>query len=280
MPAIESPPATAQKRLMFRGGTLALWDRPGTEMPFVLIHGNSCSKESFRKLFESAALARHRLIALDLPGCGESDNALNPEETYSLSGLAAAALAVVDGLGLKRYALVGWSLGGHLAIEAMRQGATPAGVVLSGTPPCGPDPAEIAATFLLVPGSEALSLEHPSREQLASFLSAAYAPLAPSAEQAAAAARADGRLRHYFFENVFASPNSEPQRKTVANWRGPIALIQGRHEPFFDAAKLEELEWGNLWRGSTQWIEGAGHAPFVSHAEEYGIVLQELAAEL
>ena len=280
MSAMRPPPATIEKRLPFRGGAVALWDRPGDAMPFVLIHGNSCSKESFRPLFASAALARHRLIALDLPGCGESGDALDPQATYCLPGLAEAAIAVVNALGLKSYVVVGWSLGGHLAIEMMLHGATPAGVVLSGTPPCGPDPAELAATFLAVEGSEVMSTEHPTPEQIAAFLKIVYAPLAPSAAQSVDTARADGRMRRHFFEYVFANPHLEPQRTTVANWPGPIALVQGRHEPFFVPAKLEELRWGNLWRGKTQWIEGAGHAPFVSHTEDYALVLQDFARDV
>lgn len=279
MPSIP-PPAAKDIRLQHNGDAIALWDRPGEDIPFVLIHGNSCSKEAFRALFEEPALARHRLIAFDLPGCGDSTDASAPQQTYCLPGLAEAAMTVVREARLARYVLVGWSLGGHLAIEMLLHGAEPAGIVLSGTPPCGPDPAELAATFLPVAGSEVMSTEHPTPEQIANFLKIVYAPLPASPAQAAATARADGRLRRHFFEYVFANPHLEPQRTTVANWPGPIALVQGRGEPFFVPEKLEELKWGNLWRGKTQWIEGAGHAPFVSHPGEYARVLREFAGEL
>ncbi|MEI9994605.1 MAG: alpha/beta hydrolase [Rhizomicrobium sp.] len=275
-----APAHTNTVRLAHRGDGIAAWDRDGDALPFVLIHGNSCSKEAFRPLFESTALARHRLVALDLPGCGESADARAPQETYNLPGLAEAVVAVVNALGLTRYALVGWSLGGHVAIEALLHGAEPAGLVLTGTPPCGPDPAEIAATFLPVAGSEVMSMEHPSAAQIAAFLEIVYAPSLPNAAQAAAAARADGRLRRHFFEYVFANPHLEPQRVTVARWPRPIALVQGRQEVFFDPAKLDALRWGNLWRGGTQWIENAGHAPFVSQTEAYAQVLRAFAGEM
>lgn len=280
MPRLAPPPETKELRLAISGNDIALWDRPGAELPIVLIHGNTTSKEVFRALFESSGLAGHRLIALDLPGCGDSRDAGAPDETYTLPGLGGAVTQVAKALGLARYVLVGWSLGGHIAIEAILHGASPDGIVLTGTPPCGPDAAEIAATFLPAPGSEVMSLEHPTPEQFAAFLKTVYAPLAPSAAMAEAAARADGRLRKRFFEFVFTHPELEPQRTTVARWKRPIALVQGRDEPFFDPAKVEQLAFGNLWRGATQWIDGAGHAPFVSHPDDYARMLKEFADDL
>ncbi|MEI9888932.1 MAG: alpha/beta hydrolase [Rhizomicrobium sp.] len=274
------PSRTRTSRLTHGGDAIAVWDRPGDAMPFVFVHGNSCSREAFRPLFESAALARHRLVALDLPGCGESADAAAPQATYTLPGLADAVLAVTGALGVERHVLVGWSLGGHLGIEMMLHGATPDGIVLTGTPPCGPDPAEIAATFLPAEGAEVMSMEHPAPEQIAAFLKTVYAPAAPNAALVAATERADGRMRRRFFEYIFANPHLEPQRVTVANWQGPVALIQGRHEPFFEPAKLDELRWGNLWRGRTQWIDGAGHAPFFSHPDDYARVLTAFAGDL
>ncbi|HEY0106453.1 MAG TPA: alpha/beta hydrolase [Rhizomicrobium sp.] len=276
-----SPPAgTEDRRIAVRGDTLAVWDRPGDRLPFVLLHGNGCSKEAFRALFDADALAEHRLVAFDLPGCGQSSDAAAPETTYSLPGLADLAVDAVAALGVGRHVLLGWSLGGHVAIETILHGSRAAGIVLTGTPPCGPDPAEIGATFLPVPGAEFMTAENPSAETRAAFAKTVYAPAAPGAALAQACERADGKLRKYFFGYVFAHPELEPQRMTVANWPRPIALVQGPHEPFFDPKALDGMAWGNLWRGGTQWIEGAGHAPHVSHPQTYARVLAAFAEDL
>jgi pimeloyl-ACP methyl ester carboxylesterase len=276
-----TPPTGAQDlRLTIGGDVIAIWDRPGPDLPVVLVHGNGASKEAFRGLFDAKALARHRLIALDMPGCGESADAHAPHETYTLPGLSAAVMGVVKALGLARYILAGWSLGGHVAIQTVVDGAMPDGIVLTGTPPCGPDAAEIAQTFLPVPGAEFISAENPSAETRATFLKTVYAPATANAALVRAAERADGRLRHRFFEHIFQHPELEPQRTTIARWPHPFALIQGQLEPFFDAAAQDKLAWKNLWRGGTQWIEGAGHAPFVSHPEEYARALAAFAADL
>jgi pimeloyl-ACP methyl ester carboxylesterase len=269
-----------EHKLSINGDIVALWDRPGRALPIVMIHGNSCSKECFRPLFKSAALADHRLIAFDFPGCGASSDAHDPDETYTMPGLGRLIVAVIRELRLEHYVLLGWSLGGHLAIQMLLNGGEPDGIVLTGTPPCGPDPAELAATFLPVMGSEMMSMENPPPETRAAFLKIVYAPSEPSAEARAALDRSDGRLRNRLFAHFLATPDLEPQRTTIARWPRPFALIQGRDDPFFESAKVDDLCWGNLWRGGTQWIAGAGHAPFITKPDEYARLVKAFADDL
>ena len=269
-----------EHKLVIDGDDIALWDRSGNGLPIVLIHGNSCAKECFRPLFESAALAEHRLIAFDLPGCGASSDAHDPDQTYTMPGLGHVIAAILKALELEHFIVVGWSMGGHLAIQSLLNGAEPDGIVLTGTPPCGPDPAEIASTFLPVPGSEMMSMESPPAETRAAFLKIVYAPAEPTDQARAAVDRSDGRLRRRMFEHIFATPDLEPQRTTVARWPLPFALLQGRDEPFFAPEKLDNLTWGNLWRGCTQWIDGAGHAPFISHPEDYARLVKAFADDV
>lgn len=262
------------------GDDIALLDRSGDALPLIFIHGNSVSKECFGGLFDAPVLAGNRLIAFDLPGCGASSDARNPQGTYTLPGLGRLLVSIIKALELDRYVLVGWSLGGHLAIQSLLNGAQPEGIVLTGTPPCGPDPTEIAATFLPVAGSEMMSMENPTDEQRAAFARLVCAPSEPSADMLMAVERSDGRLRKRLFEHIFATPDMEPQRTTIARWTQPFALIQGRDEPFFDPAALDHLRWGRLWRGGTQWIEGAGHAPFITKPGGYAGLLKAFADEV
>ena len=274
------PPATRAQRTSVLSDDISFWDRPGTALPIVLVHGNSLSKEAFRRLFDAPALREHRLMAFDLPGCGESENAHEPDVRYTLPGLGDFVVEAVRAAGVARFILVGWSLGGHIAIETLLHGIKPDGVVLSGTPPCGPDPAEIAATFLPVAGSEVMSMETPTPDQMDAFLSLALAPSIASAALRAHAMRSDGRLRSRLFAHIFATPDLEPQRATVAQWPGPIALIQGRDDPFFRPAELDGLQWGHLWRGATQWVENAGHAPFLTQPDAYARLLRDFADDI
>jgi pimeloyl-ACP methyl ester carboxylesterase len=85
----------------------------GEGPPLVMLHGLGGTKTSF--LPTVAALAeRHRLIAVDLPGFGDSDK---PIGDYDAPFFAQRIEALLDALQLPRTHLLGHSLGGRVAIE-------------------------------------------------------------------------------------------------------------------------------------------------------------------
>lgn len=86
--------------------------RAGEGPPLLLIHGWGASSRYWLGAF--ALLAEHHdLIALDLPGFGDSPPAGGPT---SLASLTAAALALCEQLALERLAVAGHSLGGGVAL--------------------------------------------------------------------------------------------------------------------------------------------------------------------
>jgi pimeloyl-ACP methyl ester carboxylesterase len=86
----------------------------GTGSPVVCLHGLGGTKASF--LPTVAALSeRHRVIALDLPGFGESEKpVLAP---YDASYFADAVVDLLDALEIERADLIGNSMGGRISIE-------------------------------------------------------------------------------------------------------------------------------------------------------------------
>jgi pimeloyl-ACP methyl ester carboxylesterase len=87
----------------------------GTGAPVVAIHGLGASKASF--LATVAALApRFRVIAIDLPGFGDSDKPVGAP--YDARYFAGAVVELLDALGIDRAHLIGNSLGGRVALEA------------------------------------------------------------------------------------------------------------------------------------------------------------------
>lgn len=280
-----TPTNTTKNYCQIGVNKIAFWHRPAQakspDSPaptLVFVHGNSASKAAFRALFESESLKHLTLFALDLPGCGESDNAAHAAAEYNMPALAKTIMGFVEHLSFEKYYLLGWSLGGHLCIEALARGAIPQGVILTGTPPCGPALAEVGVIFLPVVGAEVTGMVDATPAQLETFATTMFAPSLPSAEMLAAVNRADGRLRGGIFEYLIGHQDEKPQRQTIAETKTPIALIQGTNEPFFDPKLVDKLIYGNLWRGATQWIDGAGHAPFIDSPEEYAKLIAEFVS--
>jgi pimeloyl-ACP methyl ester carboxylesterase len=86
----------------------------GSGPPVLAIHGLGATKGSF--LPTVAALGRHfRVIALDLPGFGDSDKPIGA--SYDARFFARAVIDLLDALALERAHLIGNSLGGRVALE-------------------------------------------------------------------------------------------------------------------------------------------------------------------
>ncbi len=86
----------------------------GTGPPVLSIHGLGATKGSF--LPTVAALAdRFRVIAMDLPGFGDSDKPIGAP--YDARFFADAIIDLMDALELERADLIGNSLGGRIALE-------------------------------------------------------------------------------------------------------------------------------------------------------------------
>lgn len=104
----------------------------GDEGPnLVLIHGIGGAVNVWRKQFEGLAHT-HRVLAVDLPGCGRSAiPPLYPPDTLRL--LAAAVRGVMQAAGMASATIVGSSLGGAVAVEfAFRWPELAASLVLIG----------------------------------------------------------------------------------------------------------------------------------------------------
>ena len=86
----------------------------GSGDPVICLHGLGGTKASF--LPTTAALADyHRVIAMDLPGFGDSGKPLRA--AYDAPFFAKSVIGLLDELGIERAHLVGNSMGGRVAIE-------------------------------------------------------------------------------------------------------------------------------------------------------------------
>lgn len=131
-----------------------IYKSPGTKGPGVLfIHGNSSSSRAYIKQQVSALGLTHKLFFMDLPGFGRASK-VNPSLPFPVDsagmpvgfpeyqvGLVEAIIRVANDPQVNAKVLVGWSLGGDLALLAQGTGALPntKGIMMFGTAPTGAD---------------------------------------------------------------------------------------------------------------------------------------------
>ncbi len=238
-------------------GAIAVRESEGTGVPVVMIHGNSSSSAVFRNQIEG--IGRHyRIIAPDLPGHGDSSDALEPSRTYTMEGYAAAITELLKAMEVDSAVVFGWSLGGHIGLEMISRFPGMRGLMITGTPPVAPE--EVADGFkpsehMHLAGQEtfdAKDVEAYARSTCGEPFEDFFLDVV---------GRTDGRARQTMFTS-FAAGTGDNQKDIVADATLPIAVVNGADEPFVNLDFVSAVKFGNLWEGKTHIIANSGHAPF------------------
>lgn len=97
------------------------------------IHGNSSSASTWQKQLQDLSFENYDLIAIDLPGHGNSSFSKNPDKDYSPIGTADLISKVIKTLsGNRQYLLVGFSYGSNVVAEMISMDIKPAGIAFIG----------------------------------------------------------------------------------------------------------------------------------------------------
>ena len=214
-------------------------------------------------MMESKAGRGMRLIALDLPGHGGSERALS-SDTYSLPGYAAVVLAALEALAVRPEYYWGWSLGGHVLLEALPSLSDAGGVIIQGTPPLA-GPADMAGAFHEHSCASAFFQERVAEEVLAGWaralaagpigvpdhsllsqLKQEYAITDPNARSGLAASIGAGNFR----DEVAAIQSSSV----------PLLTLHGEHDPFVQHASMEQAVARSRAGVELRVIPGVGHS--------------------
>ena len=86
---------------------------PADGHPVLLLHGYPLDGAMWRAQLNVLATAGHRVIIPDLPGHGQSA----VQDPTSITGMADAVLAELDRLKIRRCDVVGFSMGGYIALD-------------------------------------------------------------------------------------------------------------------------------------------------------------------
>lgn len=188
--------------------------------------------------------------------------------------------AYLTRLPMSETALVGWSLGGMLLIEALARlkGPAPAATVLVG----------VAPVFCQRPGhpwgqpvasvrAMRLGLRSNPTRVLTDFLASCLAPGEESFRDEAAAGcdfAADPAHLALLSQGLDYLRDKD-LCALLPHFPGPVVLIQGQQDGIVDPAQAQFLQ-EHLPDASLHLLPGAGHLPFITQAQAFNGILMDL----
>jgi pimeloyl-ACP methyl ester carboxylesterase len=257
------------------GRRVCFWDSGGDGDAILLIHGNSSSKNTFENQFESPVLSHHRLVALDLPGHGSSEWAGDYNQEVYFDALA----SVIRQLGLTGVVVVGHSLGGNIAVEAIRSIPEAIGVAVFGTPLLSKPP-EVHKALLPHPSSIAFFTGDLSERDYANWAQTCFRTGFRTPDHFVANIRnTDPNVRVRLAQHLMAL-NYDDEIECVKRAGIPIAILHGEFENTVSGSYLEGLNLPRLWRDRVVIIEGAGHSPHIETPESFNMLIDDFVSDL
>jgi pimeloyl-[acyl-carrier protein] methyl ester esterase len=236
----------------------------------VLLHGWSLNLRVWDGLVRLLA-PRFRVIAIDLPGHGRSD--WDPRASTP----AAHAWRVHETLApiTDRYTLLGWSLGGQLALDLAA--ALPAGVerlvLIATTPKFLKSPTWRCGTPRPLLARLVHRLHSESERAVSDFLALLASGSAPGT-----AARVLSKLREALRTHGAARPEALTAglarlrdgdlRATLPKVRVPALVVAGQRDRIIRATAVRALAHA-LPDAHYVEVAGAAHAPFLSHPLQF-----------
>jgi pimeloyl-ACP methyl ester carboxylesterase len=274
-----SPGVPSPSRIQLGAQSLAFIQSAGTGRPIVLVHGNSCSSKAWRKQFEGPLATKHRLIAIDLPGHGDSGRAPAPETDYTTIGYSRVLAEFADKMGLKNAIFVGWSLGGHTVLEAASDLPMAAGLMIFGTPPISKAKDGFAGFKGLLP---AAFNPAPTDTEIDAFVANLFAPhFSPIPPFFAADfRRADGAARACLGASAQNGTFKDEVVIIGKELKIPLAIACGQEEQIVDLNYLKRLKAPSLWLRDVQVVADAGHAIQWERAKAFDELLDEFASSV
>jgi len=242
-------------------------------VPVIFLHGNSSCKEAFCDLWKILLSRGHELVACDLPGHGASKNAADTQARYTLPGYAEAVAQLLDWGGWQRAILLGWSLGGHIAMETMISDSRVTACMVIGSPPGKPSVEAIEAGFNDDSVTRLAFLEFFSPAEASLYTAAMLGTASPDPFFVEMALRTDGRARKRLLESV-AEGLGHDQRRACSQPSRPTCVVVGETDPFLRHAYLRSLDARTLWRGKVHILPGCGHAPHWNPSREFLAIVE------
>lgn len=241
----------------------------------LMIHGFAASKDNWLPLARHLT-DRYRVIAIDLPGFGDSSK---PEGSYDVGTQVERIARFTHALQLDDLHLIGNSMGGHIsALYAARypqQVRTLALIANAGI--TAPRKSEL---FARLEGGEANPLVVKSSEDFQRLLDFLFVepPALPAPLQRHLAGQAVARSQWH--ERIFAQLVQRyiPLEPELGKIQAPTLLLWGEQDRVLDVSSIEVMQ-ARLKQAEVVVMPDTGHAPMIERPDETARHYQAFLAE-
>lgn len=218
----------------------------------VLTHGFAASSHMFATTVPALA-TDHTVIVWDMPGHGRSDAPDDPER-YSVRTFLDAMLGLVDDVGAERAVFLGHSLGGYLSLEmVLGHPDRAAGLVLVDTGPGYRNDAARDGWNRMAAGY-ARDLDAKGLQGL------------PGSDELSASVHSTATGLAITARTVLTQHDSHVIDGLPSITVPTLVVVGDRDEPF---VKGSHYMAGKIPDATLAVIEGAGHAPPITHSDEF-----------
>jgi len=257
---------------------ITYWDE-GSGPPLVLVHGLGGCREYWAWVFPNL-VGRFRVIALDLPGFGDSTA---PEREHLRSTNAADLLyEFVSALGLNQPILVGHSMGGGLALRsAVRHAKTFSGVMALSPPGFGRE-IDVVSRLLTLP----LVGEMLFKPTHATIFSTLKCPATTAGVEHLVRltyermSREDARLRHLTILRQGVDITGQTllfERAELKNLTLRVKIVWGEYDTVFPAKQAEHVP--ELLPNAEVTLVPSGHMILLEQPNLLSQLIAEFASE-
>ncbi|BAN49507.1 alpha/beta fold hydrolase [Metapseudomonas resinovorans] len=237
---------------------------PNKGETIVMVHGFGASKDNWLR-FARHFTERYHVIALDLPGFGDSDR---PAGSYDVGTQAERLESFIKALELGRVHLVGNSMGGHIAaLFASRYPRQVRSLALfDNGGVTAPNKSEM---FRLIESGQPNPLVARNAEEFQRMLEFVFVepPPLPASVKAYLAEQSMANEAHY--DEVFRQLRERyiPLEPELPRITAPTLLLWGDRDRVLDVSSIEVMK-PLLKHPSVVIMKDCGHAPMIERPEE------------
>lgn len=230
----------------------------------LMIHGFGADKDNWLR-FSRPLTARYHVVALDLPGFGDSSK---PEASYDVGTQVERLNAFAKAIGLHKLHLIGNSMGGHIAaLYAARHPEEVLSVALLNN--AGVNAPQASELFKRLDRGDANPLLVRNADDFSNMLDLLFVEKPPL----------PGSLKQYLTERAMASHDFNqkifnqlreryiPLETELAKIQVPTLLLWGDQDQILDVSSIKVMQ-PLLKQPTVVIMQACGHLPMIERPEE------------